>query len=143
MERVAAAEAERPDAWVPQAVLAKELAVSAPMIAQIVHRLRKARLLTARRGPTGGVGLARPADKITVLEVARAIDGAGLAGRCVLGFDSCTDQAPCPAHPIWSHVRPLLERELENRSLLDLVTTVIEKRKLKRKRAPRTKTTAG
>ena len=133
MERIAAAEAGAPEAWVPQATLAKELGLSGPMLAQIVHRLRKAGLLSARRGPAGGVGLARPASKITVSEVVHAIDGAGLAGRCVLGFESCTDQAPCPAHPIWSHVRPLLERELEHRSLLDLVKTVETKARIKKK----------
>ncbi|HEV8269356.1 MAG TPA: Rrf2 family transcriptional regulator [Thermoanaerobaculia bacterium] len=139
MERIAAAEAAAPDAWVPQPVLAEELKISAPMLAQIVHRLRKAGLLSAQRGPSGGVGLARPATKIAVLDVVRAIDGAGVAGRCVLGFDACTDDAPCPAHPIWSHVRPLLERELEHRSLLDLVKSVEGKKRLKKKAPTRAK----
>ncbi len=140
MERIAAAEVEAPQAWVPQAALAEELGISGPMLAQIVHRLRKAGLLSARRGPAGGVGLARPASKVAVLEVVRAIDGTGLEGRCVLGFESCTDQAPCPAHPIWSHVRPLLERELEHRSLLDLVKTVESKARLRKKATLRPET---
>src|SRR5512140_2897967 len=121
MERIAAAELADPDSWVPQKFLAKELGISGPSVAQIIHRLRKAGLLSARRGPSGGVGLARPADEITVSEVVHAIDGVGLAGRCILGFAACTDEAPCPAHPVWSVVRPKLETELEHKSLLDLV----------------------
>jgi Rrf2 family protein len=124
MERIAAAEARAPEAWVPQATLAEELEISKPSMAQIVYRLRKSGLLTAQRGPSGGIGLARPPEEITVVEVVRAIDGTGLAGRCVLGFDACTDNAPCPAHGVWSEVRPQLERELEQKSLLDLVRTV-------------------
>jgi len=135
MERVAAAEEKSPDAWVPQAALARELRVSAPSVAQIVFRLRRTGLLTARRGPSGGVGLSRAPDKIRVSEVVNAIDGGGLAGRCVLGFSECTSEAPCPAHPVWSAVRPVLERELEQRSLLDLVRSVEGKKRLKRGRA--------
>ncbi|MEO6326311.1 MAG: Rrf2 family transcriptional regulator [Thermoanaerobaculia bacterium] len=137
MERIAAAEARTPGSWVPQAELAKELSLSSPSLGQIVHRLRKSGLLTARRGPSGGVGLARPATEITVAEVVRAMDGTGLAGRCVLGFDLCTDDAPCAAHPVWAFVRPLLERELEAQSLQDLVNTVEKKKSLRKpKRMP-------
>jgi len=135
MERVAAAELKTPDAWVPQAELAKELGVSAPSLAQIVFRLRRAGLLSARRGPRGGVGLARSPQLVKVSEIIGAVDGAGLAGRCILGFEECTNQAPCPAHPAWSMVRPVLERELEEKTLLDLVRTVEGKRRLKSGRA--------
>src|SRR5438046_2502657 len=115
MERVASAEVLAPGAWVPQAELARELDVSPPSLAQIVFRLRRAGLLAARRGPHGGVGLSRPPEEIRVSQVVTAIDGAGLAGRCILGFDECTTYAPCPAHPVWSVVRPILERDLEER----------------------------
>ncbi len=137
MERIAATELKAPDDWVPQKLLARELGISGPSVAQIIHRLRKAGLLSARRGPSGGVGLARPADEITVSEVVHAIDGVGLAGRCILGFAACTDEAPCPAHPIWSVVRPQLETELEHKSLLDLVQSVEKKRKYLDKTAKR------
>jgi Rrf2 family protein len=135
LERVAAAELKTPDAWVGQAELARVLDVSAPSLAQIVFRLRRAGLLTARRGPNGGVALSRGAHEITVADVVTAIDGTSLAGRCVLGFDECTNDAPCPAHPVWAAVRPILERDLERKTLLDLVRTVEGKRRLKRARA--------
>jgi len=137
MERIAAAEEKDPKAWVPQADLALALDLSPPSLAQIVHRLRKAGLLSGQRGPSGGVGLARSAKRITVSEVVRAMDGGGIAGRCVLGFEPCSDDAPCPAHPVWSVVRPVLERELEHKSLFDLVRAVEGKKKLKTRRAPK------
>jgi Rrf2 family protein len=137
MERIATAELADPDSWVPQKFLAKELNISGPSVAQIVHRLRKAGLLSARRGPSGGVGLARPADEITVSQVVHAIDGVGLAGRCILGFTVCAEEAACPAHAIWSVVRPQLEAELEHKSLLDLVQAVEKKRHLAERKAKR------
>ncbi len=128
MERLARAAAASPDAWVSQREIAGAIGLSPASLAQILHRLRKSGLVTARRGPAGGVSLARPPEGITVLEVIRAIDGTGVGGRCVLGFDACTEDTPCPAHPVWAFVRGLLERELEGRSLLDLVKSVAQKK---------------
>jgi len=42
---------------------------------QIFQRLRKAHLVTGKRGPGGGYVLTRSAEKITLLEVIEAVDG--------------------------------------------------------------------
>lgn len=120
MERVAALEAANPGAWVPQTRVAEELSISPPSLGQIVHRLRKAGLLKARRGPSGGIGLARPARQIKVRQVVEAIDGVGVTDRCLLGLPACGDDEPCPVHEIWKKVRPLLEKKLEASSIADL-----------------------
>jgi Iron-dependent Transcriptional regulator len=73
-------------------------------------------------------GLARAARDIAVLEIILAIDGAGIEGRCVLGFSECSDATPCPAHPVWKPAKELLARQLENRSLDDLARSVERKR---------------
>ena len=128
MERVATVQAASrrtaPDAWIPQAELSRQLGLPAPTLGQIVHKLRKAGLLDARRGPSGGIRLARPSAEIAVIEVVTAIDGVGIAGRCLLGFPQCSDQTPCPVHPVWKTVRPRLERQLEQRSIRDLARAV-------------------
>jgi Rrf2 family transcriptional regulator, iron-sulfur cluster assembly transcription factor len=127
VEFLARAQAEERGKLVGQARLARELKIPAASLAQVLHRLRRAGLLNARRGPSGGVSLSRSAGDITVLEVVRAIEGTGLQGRCVLGLDDCTDQAPCPAHPVWKRARTLLELQLERRSLKDLVSSMRRK----------------
>lgn len=127
-ERLAAAQRSAPDRLVVQSALADEVGISTTSLAQIVQRLRQAGVVRARRGPSGGVALSRPASQIRVLEVVRAIDGFGLAGRCLLGFSECSDETPCPAHPVWKRARALLERQLERRSLADLAVSVAGKR---------------
>ncbi|HKB70075.1 MAG TPA: Rrf2 family transcriptional regulator [Thermoanaerobaculia bacterium] len=127
-ERLAAAQHANPGRLMVQSELAIEVGISTTSLAQIVQPLRKAGIVRARRGPFGGVALARPAAEIRVLEVVRAIDGFGLAGRCLLGFSECTDETPCPAHPVWKRARALLERQLERRSLADLAVSVAGKR---------------
>jgi Rrf2 family protein len=128
MERLAAAAPEVNDRLIPQSVLSRASKIPAASLAQILHRLRNAGLVVARRGPSGGVGLARSARDIAVLEIIRAIDGTGIEGRCVLGFSECSDATPCPAHPVWKPAKELLARQLENRSLDDLARSVERKR---------------
>ena len=128
MERLAAAAPEVSDGLISQSTLSRMAKISAASLAQILHRLRNAGLIVARRGPSGGVGLARAARDIAVLEIIRAIDGTGIEGRCVLGFSECSDATPCPAHPVWKPAKELLARQLENRSLDDLARTVERKR---------------
>lgn len=127
MERLAAADLAG-EGLTSVSSLAKATGTPAPALGQVLHALRKAGLLDARRGRSGGVRLARPAAKITVLEVVRAVEGAPLEGRCVLGFSPCGDQTPCPAHPVWKRARMLLERRLEHRSLAHLARAAARKR---------------
>lgn len=46
---------------------------------QIFHELKRAGLLTAKRGPRGGYQLARPPAQITVGDVVRALEGSAFA----------------------------------------------------------------
>lgn len=138
MERLAAGEHENPGALRGLAALSKETRTPPAVLAQVVHRLRRAGLLVGRRGPSGGVRLAKPAKEIAVLDVVRVFDGSGVGTRCVLGFLECADMTPCPAHPVWKIARAALERQLEDRSLADLVGAVQKKRAAAAKRVRRT-----
>lgn len=46
---------------------------------QIFHELKRAGLLTAKRGPRGGYQLSRPAAQITMGDVVRALEGSAFA----------------------------------------------------------------
>lgn len=118
----------RPGGLLRLDVLARATGARAPALAQVLLKLKRAGLLAARRGPSGGMRLSRPPDAIAVLEVVRAVDGAGLENRCILGLPACGDEAPCPAHPVWKRARALLESRLEDRSLADLARAAVRKR---------------
>src|SRR5262252_2159033 len=128
MERLAADELERPGSLRSLSTLSAETGTPPSVLAQVVHRLRRAGLLAGRRGPSGGVRLARSPAAIPVLEIIRVFDGEGVGGRCVLGFLECSDSTPCPAHPVWKVARTALERQLEDRSLADLAGAAEKKR---------------
>jgi Rrf2 family protein len=127
MERLAAHERTRPGTFRRLDALARQIGATPDALGQIAASLRRAGLLRARPGPSGGVRLARPPWKISVLEVIRVVDGKGLEGRCILGFPVCGDATACPAHPVWKRARALLEARLESRSLEDLSRSVERK----------------
>lgn len=53
--------------------------VPARFLEQIFHELKRAGLLTAKRGPGGGYRLARPAAAISLGDVLRALEGGALS----------------------------------------------------------------
>lgn len=120
MRHLAARQAAGHDGWFPQALLAHQLGTSAPSLGQIVHRLRKAGLLSARRGPSGGVRVARPASEIALAEILCAFERAGPVRGCVLGLGDCSEEAQCIVHPMWSAMRANLEEELGRRTLFEI-----------------------
>ena len=124
MERLAAGAVRRPGSVRHEDVLAAETGLSLPQLVQVLHFLRLAGLVEISRGRTAGIRLARPASRISLLEVVRAIDGTGLWARCILGLEECSDAMPCPAHPVWNQARSLLEEHLGGQSLVDLTRAV-------------------
>ena len=55
--------------------LARNQAVPGRHLELIMTELRRAGLVHSKRGPEGGYSLARPADQISLAEVARVING--------------------------------------------------------------------
>jgi Rrf2 family protein len=68
---------------------AATLSASEAHLAKVLARLSRAHLVDAARGPQGGFTLARPADRITLLEVYEAIEGPMEEAGCLLGLESC------------------------------------------------------
>jgi Rrf2 family iron-sulfur cluster assembly transcriptional regulator len=137
MERLAAASVRRPGSIRNRDVLAGETGLSIPALEQVLHFLRLAGLVEFPRRPPGGVRLTEAASRISLLRVVRAIDGAGLWGRCILGLEECSDQVPCPAHTVWKETRALLERHLDGQSLVDLARAVGRRQAVRKSREKR------
>lgn len=72
----------QPDGALPAAALAEYHGVSTSYLLKHLQALAGAGLLTSVPGPRGGYRLGRPADKISLLDVVLALEGAGPAFRC-------------------------------------------------------------
>ena len=98
-----------PAAWRSVNELAASQALPAPMLEQLLLRLRRAGLLEARRGRVGGYRLARSAQAIPLAEVLAAL-GQGLGGEPAAPASS----AATPDRGAGDRVAALLERRLRS-----------------------------
>jgi Rrf2 family protein len=96
--------------------IAEDLGVPAELLAKILQRLSKGKLISSVNGPKGGYVLAREPGAIRVSEVLRAIEGP-------LGMVSCYRTMQCPQLERCNIRRPVLaiqsgiERFLETMTL--------------------------
>jgi Rrf2 family protein len=94
------------------AQIARERNIPLTFLAKIVSQLSVAGILHATRGARGGVSLARPADKISLLEIVEAIDGPVALNECVLDAALCPQGALCSVRPVWCEAQADLVKKL-------------------------------
>jgi Rrf2 family protein len=70
-------------------------ALSSGYLAKILQEVSRAGFTISVTGPRGGYQLARPAEKIGVLEVIEALDGPLSSGECLLSVAGCPRQETC------------------------------------------------
>jgi Rrf2 family iron-sulfur cluster assembly transcriptional regulator len=90
-------------------------------LAKLVQDLTRAGLVTSTKGPGGGIRLARDPSKITVLDVARSVDNLQYVTDCVIGYEKCSPDHPCPLHHDWEKIRARIFEVIRDKTLADLV----------------------
>lgn len=98
-------------------------------LAKIFAKLVQAGILHSKRGFSGGTSLARPPEKITLLEICNVIDGEGWNDRCLLGHADCSDVRNCPTHAFWKETRKRINDQLAGITLADVFAFEARKRK--------------
>jgi Rrf2 family transcriptional regulator, iron-sulfur cluster assembly transcription factor len=93
--------------------LARELKVPADYLSKVLATLARAGLLSASRGVKGGYRLARPATRITLMEVVLPFEGARARPGCLLHPEKPCDAVGCGAHQSWAKVKTAYARFLE------------------------------
>ena len=89
--------------------MSKELGISFHFLTKILQKLARAGIVQSTRGAKGGISLAKPAAKITLLDIVRSIEGASLFEDCILGLAGCGERKPCPLHRQWGQERARIE----------------------------------
>jgi len=96
--------------------LAQSQGLPSKFLESILNDMRRSGLLTSQRGPDGGYRLARPADRITVADVIRPLDGPLAEIRGLRPEAANYEGAAEHLQAVWVAVRASL------RSVLDEVT---------------------
>lgn len=88
---------------------------------QIASQLRRAGLVRARQGQTGGYLLARPAAEISVGEILEAVAGPFLLIDCLSDENLCTRSPACRSRRMWTMLDALMRSVLYRYHLDDLL----------------------
>ena len=92
-----------------------------PYLNQLMTALRRAGLVTSKRGPTGGHVLARAPEAIMLREAFDVLEGPTAPWWCVETDDpDCVYAAGCGLRPIWQAINQAVERVLGETSLADI-----------------------
>lgn len=130
--------AAHPDALVQLRDLARQEQIPAPFVAKILQSLVRAGIVRSVKGPGGGYGLAMPPERISLLMIRGAVDGARDLETCAVGLGPCSDNVPCPLHDAFKPIRQAIRRYLEETTLTALTAALARKRALLARGARRT-----
>ena len=91
--------------------IARRRIIPRALVRRIITHLGKAKLLTTTRGMGGGLALARPASKISLLDVTQAMEGTISLNACVTNPHACRLMKVCSVHEVWvdAHARLLAQ----------------------------------
>nr|WP_145743321.1 Rrf2 family transcriptional regulator [Saccharopolyspora dendranthemae] len=115
---------------VPAAKLAGFYELPAAYLNKQLQALARAGILTSTSGPRGGFRLARPPEKITLMDVVAAIEGEEEAFRCTEirhrgGSDSgVRSKTPCEIHTSMRKAELAWRRELASQTIADIASSV-------------------
>jgi Rrf2 family protein len=94
----------------------------------ILAELRHAGLVHSRRGADGGYWLARPADRITLADIIRAVDGPLATVRGAPADELDYDGALLPLQEVWIALRANIREILEAVTLADVAAGELPER---------------
>jgi Rrf2 family protein len=107
--------------FVPLSEIHERYGVPEKHLAKIFQGLIKAGLLQSARGVNGGFALARSANRISPLDVVRAIDGPVDEVGCLLLRQGCTSYGACAINAVWHRAQRAMLEELRRSTLEDMV----------------------
>lgn len=95
--------------------IAEEFAIPPELMAKILQKLAKQRLIVSTNGPKGGYALARRPTEITVGQVIRALEGP-------INIVSCLEDADCPQMQRCNLRRPVQKIQAAISQVLDTMS---------------------
>lgn len=94
--------------------------ISLSYLEQLFGKLRKNNVVASVRGPGGGYCLARPANKITIVDIIVAVDEPLDTTNCK-AQGNCQDGKPCETHELWYGLNEKIHEYLAGINLQQLV----------------------
>jgi Rrf2 family protein len=114
--------AEQPEGQpIGAAKLATGLGIPQNYLSKTLHQMAQVGLLESSRGKFGGFQLARPAARISLLDIVTLFDDVAGRRACLLGRSACSDHNPCAAHSRWKVVGDRTAEFFRETTVADLI----------------------
>jgi Rrf2 family protein len=101
--------------------IADEFRIPPELLAKILQRLARERLIVSHNGPKGGYALARRPAEISVGQVVRAIEGPINIVECMESDSDCPQMARCNLRRPVQKIQVAISQMLDSMSLAELV----------------------
>jgi len=111
---------------VPISAISESQEISGKYLEQVVGTLRKAGLITSRKGVRGGYMLARAPEDITLWEIITALDSHTSLVDCVVEPGICDRSGDCLTRSIWKLLSIRMQEFWSSFKLSDLLVTMHE-----------------
>ena len=111
---------EPADRVVPRREIAAAREIPEQFLGKIAQRLARAGIIRILQGARGGYQLAVAADRLTLLAVVEAAEGALVLNKCVMHARTCSRTCVCAAHRVWAEARRQLRATLGAVTFADL-----------------------
>ncbi len=106
--------------WHSVHALHRRLDIPYKYLARLMRDLTRAGLLEVLHGKDGGYRLKGALSEIYLYQVVGVIEGLDNLERCILGFEECNENEPCPLHEAWLPFRKGIKELLYNTTLQEL-----------------------
>ncbi len=101
--------------------IAQQQEIPEDFLKKTIKLLAEADLVVTQRGAQGGVKLARPAQKINLAQVIRAIEGPIALNVCLAPEYKCPNQPGCTISVALAKAQVAMLEVLENQILADMI----------------------
>jgi FeS assembly SUF system regulator len=114
-----------PDASASAREIAAQYDIPIELMAKVLQRLARSRLLTSHQGTRGGYTLSRSTDQISVADIIEAIDGPLTVTACSTDDEQCGQFSKCNIRdPLW-RIKDRIVSALATCTLAEISTDVV------------------
>ena len=111
---------------IPISAISESQEISGKYLEQVVGTLRKADLISSRKGVKGGYSLVHPPEETTLWQIISALDSHTTLVECVLEPDICDRSGDCLTRSIWTLLSARMQEFWSGFTLADLLKTMRE-----------------
>ena len=101
--------------------VARRQEISVQYLEHLITPLITAGIVRSRRGPKGGVSLARPPKQVVLSEIFQILEGSISPVECIDNPKLCSRSESCVTRDIWNEMKKAMNGVLESTTLENLV----------------------